>query len=160
MNDDGMDESNPVDRPDNRPISSSDEAPEEPSVHANGDASHSDLTQNDSMLEEAPDPTDEPNEQDEEGIPSPEESTERITRLPLSRIKHMIRTDPDIQLASQDAVFLVAKATEMFIGVLMKETYNVTKRSKKKTVQKQHMEESIKTSECLEFLDGALEGLL
>ena len=113
-----MDESEPVDRPDHRPNSSSDEILEEPSVHMNGDVSNSELAQNDSMLEaqdthseEAPDPADESNEQDEEGIPSPEESRERVTRLPLSRIKHMIRTDPDVQLASQDAVFLVAKAT-------------------------------------------------
>lgn len=32
-------------------------------------------------------------------------------RLPLARVKKIMKSDPDLQLASQDAVFLIAKAT-------------------------------------------------
>ena len=39
------------------------------------------------------------------------EKTERIVKLPLSRIKHMVKLDPDVTLASQDAVLMIAKAT-------------------------------------------------
>lgn len=39
------------------------------------------------------------------------EKTERIVKLPLSRIKHMVKLDPDVTLASQDAVLMIARAT-------------------------------------------------
>lgn len=32
-------------------------------------------------------------------------------RLPLARVKKIMKADPDLQLASQDAVFVIAKAT-------------------------------------------------
>ena len=35
---------------------------------------------------------------------------ERVNRLPLTRIKHIIKMDPDVTLASQDAVIMIAKA--------------------------------------------------
>lgn len=39
------------------------------------------------------------------------EKTEKLTKLPLNRIKHLIKLDPDVSLASQDAVFVLSKAT-------------------------------------------------
>ena len=38
------------------------------------------------------------------------EKIERVNKLPLTRIKHIIKMDPDVTLASQDAVILIAKA--------------------------------------------------
>lgn len=48
------------------------------------------------------------NEQENEGQ---SEKTERLVRLPLSRVKNIMKTDPDVTLSSQDAVFLITKAT-------------------------------------------------
>ena len=39
------------------------------------------------------------------------EKHERIVKLPLTRIKHIIKMDPDVTLASQDSVIMIAKAT-------------------------------------------------
>jgi len=39
------------------------------------------------------------------------EKTERVVKLPLTRIKHIMKMDPDVTLASQDAVVMIAKAT-------------------------------------------------
>lgn len=39
------------------------------------------------------------------------EKTEKLTKLPLTRIKHLIKLDPDVSLASLDAVFVLSKAT-------------------------------------------------
>ncbi len=39
------------------------------------------------------------------------EKTERLVKLPLTRIKHIMKMDPDVNLASQEAVILIAKAT-------------------------------------------------
>lgn len=35
----------------------------------------------------------------------------RLSRLPLARIKALMKTDPDVSLASQESVFIIAKAT-------------------------------------------------
>ena len=42
------------------------------------------------------------------------EKVERVNRLPLTRIKHIIKMDPDVTLASQDAVVMIAKAAVSF----------------------------------------------
>lgn len=35
----------------------------------------------------------------------------RLSKLPLARIKALMKTDPDVSLASQESVFIIAKAT-------------------------------------------------
>ena len=37
---------------------------------------------------------------------------EKLTRFPLSRIKTIMKLDPDTSVASQDAIFLIAKVRE------------------------------------------------
>ena len=44
-----------------------------------------------------------------------EETLVKQLKLPLTRIKTIIKTDPDVSLASHDAVVLLAKATVRFI---------------------------------------------
>lgn len=43
--------------------------------------------------------------------PSAAASHSRLSRLPLARIKALMKTDPDVSLASQESVFIIAKAT-------------------------------------------------
>lgn len=38
-------------------------------------------------------------------------SHNRLSKLPLARIKAIMKTDPDVSLASQESVFIIAKAT-------------------------------------------------
>ena len=40
-----------------------------------------------------------------------EEEKSSGAKLPITRIKKIMKTDPELNLASQDAVFLIAKAT-------------------------------------------------
>ncbi len=42
------------------------------------------------------------------------DKVERVNKLPLTRIKHLIKMDPDVTLASQDAVIMIAKAAVSF----------------------------------------------
>ena len=41
-----------------------------------------------------------------------------LLRLPLSKLRPLLKQDPDVQLTSADAVFLLARATELFIESL------------------------------------------
>ncbi|KAI0232583.1 DNA polymerase epsilon subunit 4 [Lamellibrachia satsuma] len=85
------------------------------------------------------------------------EKTERIVKLPLSRIKHMVKLDPDVTLASQDAVLMIARATELFIQDLTKEAYSSTMHSKRKTVQKKDLDVAVDNVDYFAFLDGTLD---
>ncbi|XP_050310702.1 DNA polymerase epsilon subunit 4 [Anthonomus grandis grandis] len=78
-------------------------------------------------------------------------------KLQFARIKNMMKMDPDVELVQYDAVFLVAKATEMFIEYLAKETGKQLDVTKKKTITKHDVEVVIETLPQLCFLDGALE---
>lgn len=62
-------------------------------------------------------------EEESRGTEAAEESTQqqtgpaaavshsRLSKLPLARIKALMKTDPDVSLASQESVFIIAKAT-------------------------------------------------
>jgi DNA polymerase epsilon subunit 4 len=47
----------------------------------------------------------------QEEIGHEEEKSERVLRLPLTRVKHIMKFDPDVHLASQEAVFIITKST-------------------------------------------------
>ncbi|XP_017779838.1 PREDICTED: DNA polymerase epsilon subunit 4 [Nicrophorus vespilloides] len=89
---------------------------------------------------------------------SPDKSSRsKLLKLPLARVKSIMKSDPDCQLISQDAIFLVTKASELFIELLAKETVNVTNQSKRKTVMKRDLEKVVETAANLCFLDGMLD---
>ncbi|XP_064476729.1 DNA polymerase epsilon subunit 4-like [Ornithodoros turicata] len=85
------------------------------------------------------------------------EKAERLTRLPLTRVKAIMKMDPELCMASQEAVFLVAKSTELFVSALAKEAYKFTQQGKKKTMQKKDVESSVEAVDAFAFLEGTLE---
>ena len=40
-----------------------------------------------------------------------EEKAEKLVRFPLTRVKHLVKMDPDVHLCSNEALFLLTKAT-------------------------------------------------
>lgn len=87
------------------------------------------------------------------------DKAEKLVRLPIGRIKNLMKMDPDVSLATQEAVFLVAKGTELFIESLAKEAYNFTIKGKRKTVQRKDIDAVIEAVDPLVFLEGVLEDL-
>jgi len=85
------------------------------------------------------------------------EKNVRVSRLPLTRIKNIMKMDSDVNLASQEAVFLVAKATELFVESLARESYHFTLQSKKKTLQKKDVDSSVDAVDAFVFLEGTLD---
>lgn len=86
-----------------------------------------------------------------------EKAEERLCQLPLSRIKGIMKLDPELNLVSSDSVFVMTKATELFIKSLARESFVFAEQGKKKTVQKKDIESAINAVDALMFLEGALD---
>lgn len=69
----------------------------------------------------------------------PHQPPERATRLPVARIKNMMKVDPDTPVISPEAAFCLAKAAEKFIEVLSKQSYAETINSKRKTLARKDL---------------------
>ena len=87
--------------------------------------------------------------------PKPKE--EKFFQFPLGRVKNIMKMDPDLNLVSGDAVFLITKSLELFVESLAIEAYSYTSQAKKKTISKQDVEKAIDAVDALAFLDGALD---
>ncbi len=82
---------------------------------------------------------------------------EKLYKFPLGRVKTIMKLDPDVTMASQEAVFAITKAIELFVESLAVEAYSYTSASKKKTISKADVETAIDNVDCLAFLDGAMD---
>ncbi|KAF5306968.1 hypothetical protein FQR65_LT07190 [Abscondita terminalis] len=81
----------------------------------------------------------------------------KFVRVPLARIKYIMKLDPECQKISQDSVYLVAKATEYFLEYLGKESAKYSAQAKRKTVQRRDVDAAISGIPQLCFLEGALD---
>ncbi|RDW78811.1 histone-fold domain-containing protein [Aspergillus mulundensis] len=74
--------------------------------------------------------------------------------LPISRIKKIIQLDDDIVQCSNNATFVVAMATELFIQYLTEQGHNVVKSERKprKTIQYKDLATAVSRIDNLEFL--------
>ncbi|KAJ5432861.1 DNA polymerase epsilon subunit C [Penicillium daleae] len=86
-------------------------------------------------------------------VTEPEEITGQ-SALPISRIKKIIQLDDDIVQCSNNATFVIAMATEMFIQYLAEQGHNVVKSERKprKTVQYKDLATAVSHIDNLEFL--------
>ncbi|KAK2806225.1 hypothetical protein FQN50_005950 [Emmonsiellopsis sp. PD_5] len=86
-------------------------------------------------------------------IPPPEEINGHAA-LPLARIKKIIRLDDDIAQCSNNAAFVIAVATEMFIRYLAEQGHNVVKSERKprRNIQYRDLATAVSRIDNLEFL--------
>ena len=99
-------------------------------------------------------------------------------QLPLTRVRNIIKSDPDTTLAGQEAVLLIAKArphrqlahthtlfithahmqaTELFIAHLAQKAHAHTLQGKRKTVQRRDIDACVPLHDELVFLERALD---
>ncbi|XP_072019226.1 DNA polymerase epsilon subunit 4-like [Amphiura filiformis] len=81
----------------------------------------------------------------------------RITKFPMTRIKTIMKTDPDVTLASQESVVLISRATELFLEHFAKSAYAYTSRNKRKTIKRQDVDSSVDAMDAYAFLEGTFE---
>ena len=75
-------------------------------------------------------------------------------QLPLTRVRMMIKSDPDVSIVGQEALMVITKATEMFIAYVARESYTQTLQAKRKTIQKRDFDSCIPLRDELTFLEG------
>ncbi|XP_074524552.1 DNA polymerase epsilon subunit 4 [Halichoeres trimaculatus] len=81
----------------------------------------------------------------------------RLSKLPLARIKALMKTDPDVSLASQESVFIIAKATELFVEMIAKDAMVYVQQGKRKTLQRKDLDNAIEAIDEFAFLEGTLD---
>ncbi|EGD74456.1 hypothetical protein PTSG_05820 [Salpingoeca rosetta] len=81
---------------------------------------------------------------------------DRLTQLPVSRIKAAMRKDPDVQLVAPEAAVLIAKATELFIAHMARCSFDRAQQvaPRRKTVQTKDIEHVLESKEEFLFLEG------
>ncbi|XP_072244797.1 DNA polymerase epsilon subunit 4 [Leuresthes tenuis] len=84
-------------------------------------------------------------------------SHSRLSKLPLARIKALMKTDPDVSLASQESVFIIAKATELFVEMIAKDAMVYAQQGKRKTLQRKDLDNAIEAIDEFAFLEGTLD---
>ncbi|XP_062412239.1 DNA polymerase epsilon subunit 4 [Sardina pilchardus] len=81
----------------------------------------------------------------------------RLAKLPLARIKALMKADPDVTLASQESVFIIAKATELFVEMIAKDALVYAQQGKRKTLQRKDLDNAIEAIDEFAFLEGTLD---
>ncbi|KAI4494962.1 chromatin accessibility complex 16kD protein [Polistes fuscatus] len=71
-------------------------------------------------------------------------------RLPISRVKTIMKSSPYVDTVGQDGLYLVTKATELFIHYLTIEAH--MQNNKGNNLDYKHLAEVVQTNETLEFL--------
>ena len=83
-----------------------------------------------------------------------ETNKHKHVQLPLTRVRMMIKSDPDVSIVGQEALMVITKATEMFIAYVTRECYTQTLQAKRKTIQKRDFDACIPLRDELAFLEG------
>ncbi|XP_055529449.1 DNA polymerase epsilon subunit 4 [Wyeomyia smithii] len=80
----------------------------------------------------------------------------RLVNFPLSKVKQIMKFDPEVHIISAEAVFLTTRAAEFFVQTLIKEAYSHATAAKKKTINKRDVESTIESVDTLMFLEGMM----
>ncbi|XP_071099095.1 chromatin accessibility complex protein 1-like [Haliotis cracherodii] len=74
--------------------------------------------------------------------------------LPLSRVKTIMKSSPDVSSISQEALFITGKATELFIQALAR--FSLEQSKDQSLVDYKDLAEIVNTEETLQFLQDII----
>ncbi|KAK9236792.1 hypothetical protein V1525DRAFT_405967 [Lipomyces kononenkoae] len=75
-------------------------------------------------------------------------------RLPLARVKRIIKLDEDVRACSNSAAFAVTVATEMFIQYMCEQGLHMSRSDRRKTLHYKDLANAVHKLDELEFLSG------
>lgn len=76
-----------------------------------------------------------------------------LMRLPLSKIKNIMKLDSDIKLCQKNSYFVIGKLTELFLQEIAKNAHIVCKNGKRKTINLDDINTAIKRNDKYSFID-------
>ncbi|XP_053169280.1 chromatin accessibility complex protein 1 [Hemicordylus capensis] len=80
----------------------------------------------------------------------------RLVSLPLSRIRVIMKSSPEVSSINQDAIFLTAKATELFVQYLATHSYKHGQGKENKALTYSDLSRTAEKSETFQFLADIL----
>nr|XP_012591401.1 chromatin accessibility complex protein 1 isoform X2 [Microcebus murinus]XP_012591402.1 chromatin accessibility complex protein 1 isoform X2 [Microcebus murinus] len=80
---------------------------------------------------------------------------QRLVSLPLSRIRVIMKSSPEVSSINQEALVLTAKATELFVQYLASYSYRHGSGREKKALTYSDLANTAEESETFQFLAGA-----
>ncbi|KAJ8735854.1 hypothetical protein PYW07_007474 [Mythimna separata] len=75
--------------------------------------------------------------------------SEKDLHLPLSRVKTIMKSSPDVEAVGAEPLYLVTKVTELFVTDLAKRAF---KNSKNTLLEYKHIAEVVQEDDTLDFL--------
>uniref|UniRef100_A0A8C4JF85 DNA polymerase epsilon subunit 4 n=1 Tax=Dromaius novaehollandiae TaxID=8790 RepID=A0A8C4JF85_DRONO len=73
---------------------------------------------------------------------------------PARALVALVKADPDVSLASQEAVYILARAAELFVETIAKDAYVYAQQGKRKTLQRKDLDNAIEAIDEFAFLEG------
>ncbi|XP_061463016.1 chromatin accessibility complex protein 1 isoform X2 [Rhineura floridana] len=80
----------------------------------------------------------------------------RLVSLPLSRIRVIMKSSPEVSSINPDAIFLTAKATELFVQYLAMHSYKHGQGKNSKSLTYSDLSRTAEKSETFQFLADIL----
>ncbi|XP_063812214.1 chromatin accessibility complex protein 1-like [Pseudophryne corroboree] len=80
----------------------------------------------------------------------------RLVCLPLSRIRVIMKSSPDVTNINQDALIITAKATELFVKYLASYSYKHGSGKETNTLTYDDLSNTVEESETFQFLSDIL----
>lgn len=84
------------------------------------------------------------------------QASEPILSIPKNSIKRIMKLDDDVKQVQSEAVFLVGKATELFLAGLARESYEVSQKDDRRQIKYDHLVDVRLADEKLAFLKHIL----
>ncbi|KHG15987.1 dna polymerase epsilon subunit c [Gossypium arboreum] len=81
-----------------------------------------------------------------------EEEEAKVCRFPMNRIKRIIKTEDSHMAVSQDVVFLVNKAAELFLEKFCEDGYKCSIKDRKKSLSYKHLSTVVHEQKRYDFL--------
>ncbi|XP_067568915.1 chromatin accessibility complex protein 1 [Pseudorca crassidens] len=81
---------------------------------------------------------------------------QRLVSLPLSRIRVIMKSSPEVSSINQEALVLTAKATELFVQYLATYSYRHSSGKEKKALTYSDLSDTAEESETFQFLADIL----
>ncbi|TFK21702.1 histone-fold-containing protein [Coprinopsis marcescibilis] len=76
----------------------------------------------------------------------------KTTKFPVARIKKIMQKDEEVGKVAQATPIVISKALELFLGLIIEESYKVTAERGAKKVEAYHLKHAVDTVETLDFL--------